>query len=127
MRYEIKVPDNRVLTPLEIDTEFARIQIFTINNDVLGLLLRLDSVNRAVFRFNHRTQIEVVQEKLDELNKLCAPLGKMTFNLSVYPEDNPSQQVNFTIIAENKGLLITKEQGLERVTVQVMEAANTIE
>jgi hypothetical protein len=66
----------------------------------------------------------VRKEKIDEFNELCKR-PNTRFNISLYPSDNPGQYVNFTLIPENKGLLIIKGSDSENMTLQVLPTDNT--
>lgn len=82
--------------------------MYRIDPDTLGIILTLDNVTRVYYRFHPQTQITLVPGRLAALNERCETEESFSIDLSVYPSDRERDVINFTVQAENKGLIITK-------------------
>jgi hypothetical protein len=59
------------------------------------------------------------EKSLQELNRRCREENIFDIPFSIYPSDNPKEKVNFTVHADNKGLIITTKQKTQQITLQV--------
>lgn len=109
MRTDVIVDDPRVIdnNPLLIDHSYARVQLYKIDDMSLGIILTVNNITRAYYKFYPHTNLVLVTEKIESLNQRCKDEDSFTVPLTIYPSDSPKEVVNFTVYAENKGLIIT--------------------
>ena len=90
--------------------------------EVYAVLIGMSEGEQVVYEFNPKSAVIVDRGNANKFLMECKNEERV-FNFSLYPSDNPSARLNFHVKPKNRGLIVTKKNPKEEVTVEVISKA----
>ena len=91
-------------------------------DEVYAVLIGMSEGEQVVYEFNPKTAVIVDPANAKSFLMECKK-EEMIFNFSLCPSDNPTARLNFHLKPKNRGLIVTKKNPKEEVTVEVISKA----